>query len=145
MASANRILVYTTKTSGLPAGYCYSNPRWFSTPRSGFAKVIVDGDYPEIVVAYKKIGVPVAHSGMSKAEADAALEDEEPATETKQTEPERKTANDIDIPENYESLGWKEMRALAEQFSKEKIINKVQALKEIGDEIARRAAASATT
>jgi len=46
----------------------------------------------------------------------------------------------IVIPDNFEKLEWKPMRALAEIFANEKVINKPQALKAIGDEIARRAA-----
>jgi len=73
MAAQTKILIYTTKKNDLPRGYAYANPRWFSTPRSDVAKVIVDGDYPNIVAAYKKIGVPVAHAGMTAEEADTAL------------------------------------------------------------------------
>lgn len=51
-------LHYTQKNEALP-GFSARNPRRFERAESGAQEVVVDGDYPHIVAAYKKAGAVV--------------------------------------------------------------------------------------
>lgn len=72
-----RELVYAVDLSGVvkTPGRSFSNPRYFSTTRRGFDKVIVVGNYPAIVSAYRALGMEVeqkdpgaVHFGLFEAE-----------------------------------------------------------------------------
>lgn len=52
-------LIYSQQDTGFDKTKAYSNPRFFTTPRSDVAKVFIVGDWPEIVAAYEALGVPV--------------------------------------------------------------------------------------
>lgn len=53
-------LVYSNQTTGYEAGRRYSNPRFFTgNIREGTTSVIVVGDWPAVVDAYKRAGIPV--------------------------------------------------------------------------------------
>lgn len=52
-------LVYSTQHTDYIDGRAYSNPRFFSTPRSGVSKVLLVGDWPNVRAAYEALGIPV--------------------------------------------------------------------------------------
>ncbi len=45
-------LIYSTQHTDYIEGRAYSNPRFFSSPRSGVTKVLIVGDWPNIVEAH---------------------------------------------------------------------------------------------
>jgi hypothetical protein len=61
-------LIYSQQATDFMEGRAYSNPRFFSSPRSGVSKVFLVGDWPDIREAYEAIGVPV-----ERLDADAAV------------------------------------------------------------------------
>jgi hypothetical protein len=52
-------LVYSQQSTGFDKSLAYSNPRFFTTPRSDVSKVYVVGDWPKVVAAYEALGIPV--------------------------------------------------------------------------------------
>lgn len=51
--------VYTKRGDRFERGKTYRNPRWFDCPEPDAETVEVDGDYPNIVEAYRAIGVTI--------------------------------------------------------------------------------------
>lgn len=81
--------VYTRRESGFEHGKDYRNPRFFERPYPDAESVEVEGDYPEIVKAYKEAGVAVVgRKGPSKAAVKSpAVQDDEVSTERVQGDP----------------------------------------------------------
>ncbi|WP_414461813.1 hypothetical protein [Hyphomicrobium sp. DY-1] len=52
------------------------------------------------------------------------------------------SAADVEIPDNYETLGWKHLRALVGKLSKTPVVNREQAVHIIAEELQRRAKAA---
>lgn len=53
-------VIYTAQKTGLEKGKRYANPRFFDgKPKSGVTKVVVVGNWPAVVEAYKAKGVEV--------------------------------------------------------------------------------------
>lgn len=52
-------LIYTDQQSGFEPNKHYRNPLYFERAENGVSKVIVCGDYPAVVQAYKAKGVEV--------------------------------------------------------------------------------------
>lgn len=129
-------LVYSTQRSGFEKGRAYSNPRFFSgTPRSGVTKVIVVGNFPNVVAAYERVGVPVEVVKGPRMVGESAG----PA---KMTAESSKANPDAEIPQAWSSLPWLEKRLLAQNFSKAPVINGAQADEVIRGELQRRTEAS---
>lgn len=63
-------LIYSTQAGDFLAGRAYSNPRFFSTPRTGVSKVLIVGEWPKIVAAYEAMGVPVERLDAQQAVAE---------------------------------------------------------------------------
>ena len=132
----NRELVYSTQKTDFQKDRAYSNPRFFiGHARDGFDKVIVVGNWPEVVAAYKKAGVEVEVVKGPKM----AGEDPNPAPKKHPSEGPR---SDAPIPEGWRDLPWEEKRPLAQNFADQPVINGEQADVLIEAELARRAAGS---
>jgi hypothetical protein len=56
-------LIYSQQSTDYIPGRAYSNPRFFTSPRSGVSKVFLVGDWPDIRAAYENLGVPVEQIG----------------------------------------------------------------------------------
>lgn len=125
-------LVYSTQRTGFEEGRNYSNPRFFTTPRAGVTKVIVVGNWPQVVAAYQKAGVPV------EVVKGPRMAGEDPKPAPKMTDPGKPLASDAAIPEGWADLPWDEKRALAQNFAAAPIINSEQADAAIMAEIERR-------
>lgn len=52
-------LIYTLKSQGLPKGFSARNPRYFVAVERDVKTVIIEGEYPEILKAYRDAGVEV--------------------------------------------------------------------------------------
>lgn len=50
-------LFYTLNPDADVARYAVRNPVYFRGIESGFAHVVIDGDWPEVVAAYKAAGI----------------------------------------------------------------------------------------
>lgn len=135
-------IIYSQQSTDFIAGRAYSNPRFFTSPRSGVSKVFLVGDWPNIRAAYENLGVPVERLDASGAERQAAKIPLAPA-------PARATAEDpgsVVIPDGWESLPWSKpgpdgltLRGLASSISPVPVLNKAEAIAAIDDELARRA------
>jgi len=129
----NRELVYSTQKTDFQKDRAYSNPRFFTGhARDGFDKVIVVGNWPEVVAAYKKAGVEVEVVKGPKM----AGEDPIPAPKKHPSEGPR---SDAPIPEGWRDLPWEEKRPLAQNFADQPVINGEQADQVIEAEEKRRA------
>lgn len=140
-SQASRVLIYSRQDSGFIKGVAYSNPRFYTSARPGFGKVIVVGDWPQIVADYQKMGVEVEVTDTAPV-----------ATPPPSAKPEGLTApamSDLDrtnivIPEDWRTLKWvaaadqPTLRALAAQVSDVPVINKAGAVAAIEAELARR-------
>lgn len=134
-------IIYSQQASDFIPGRAYSNPRFFSSPRSGVSKVFLVGDWPDIRAAYENLDVPVERLDASEAEQRLSNIPLAPA-------PSRTVAEDPDsvvIPNDWQSLPWSQkgrgtsLRTLAASLAPEPVLNKPQAIKIIEAEIARRA------
>jgi hypothetical protein len=121
-------VIYSRERVDLESGDRYQNPSWFLDRVEGATRVIVHGDYPAIVDAYRKAGVPVTVDGL---EGDA--EPLEPALGAAQR------ALDPAIPADWRDLDWPELRSLASKVSEEPIKTKEDAVDAIEAELERRA------
>jgi hypothetical protein len=128
-------LVYSTQKTGYEAGRHYSNPRFFMRPRAGVTKVIVVGNWPNVVSAYKRAGVPVEVIRAPR------MSGEDPTPAPKKA-PAAGPLSDAAIPEDWADLAWPEKRVLAQHFADQPVINGEQADVLIEAELARRAAGS---
>lgn len=63
-------IIYSQQASDFIEGRAYSNPRYFTTPRSNVSKVFIVGDWPAVREAYEALGVPVEQLGSAVAEGD---------------------------------------------------------------------------
>lgn len=138
-------LIYSAQRTGFEAGRRYSNPRFFSTPRAGVSSVIVIGDYPNIVSAYEKLGVPVrVAQNPSDLPASARKADPRPVapavpeTAYLPTAEPRAEQEAVEIPENWRDLSWPQRKSLASRVSDMAIINGDDANAAIELELERR-------
>ena len=52
-------VIYSAQRSGFEPGKIYRNPRYFEAADPKVSKVIVCGDWPDVVAAYKELGTSV--------------------------------------------------------------------------------------
>lgn len=130
-------LIYSQQASDFVAGRAYSNPRFFTTPRSGVSKVFLVGDWPEIRAAYENMGVPVKQLDAPPAP---------PAPPNGLPKPAEDPAAVV-IPADWKDLAWSKpnaegltLRGLASSLSATPILNKEHAYACIEGELARRGA-----
>jgi hypothetical protein len=130
-------IVYSRSNHGLIKGRAYENPRFFSGVRPGITKVIVIGNHPEIVEAYKAAGIPVEQPDEDKkAKALAASIARGAAPPPEQ----------LYIPSDWRDLPWTQkagedglsLRGLASALTDEPVSNKEAAVAVIETEMARR-------
>jgi hypothetical protein len=139
-------LIYSQQSTDYIPGRAYSNPRFFTSPRSGVSKVFLVGDWPDIRAAYENLGIPVERLDASEAERQASNIPLAPA-------PARDAAEDpgsVVIPEGWEALPWSRpgedgltLRGLASLVSPAPVLNKAEAAAAIEAELIRRGAAGA--
>lgn len=123
-------LIYSQQSSDYVPGRAYSNPRFFSTPRSGVSKVFVVGDWPNIVAAYEGIGVPVERLDAPPVAGAADV-----------TKPVVKAVDDpatVEIPGDWETMHWQKIRAIANALSSEPVKNGEEAREIVAAEMKRR-------
>lgn len=124
-------LIYSQQSSDFVEGRAYSNPRFYSTPRSGVSKVYLVGDWPKIEADYKALGVPVER-------LDAApLPEPAPAPAAVSHKADDLAA--VTIPEGWADLPWQKLRSIASQVSDTPIKNAAEARQAIEVELRRRA------
>lgn len=134
-------LIYSQQASDFIAGRAYSNPRYFTTPRSGVSKVFLVGDWPNIRAAYENMGVPVERLDATEAERKVSRIPLAPAPAVTAAEDPASVA----IPDDWKGLGWSKpnadgltLRGLASSLSAVPVLNKEHAYAAIEGEIARR-------
>lgn len=132
-------LIYSQQATDYIEGRAYSNPRFFTTPRSGVGKVFVVGDWPDIVAAYEALGVPVERMDAATAVgAPPAPPVPEPPI-VPRLDTEARAA--VEIPADWQGLPWPKLRKLGASFSDAPVLNKADAGAAIEGELARRAGA----
>lgn len=122
-------LTYTTRLTGLDPTRIWANGRFFTSCRSGVTRVFLDGNFPDIRLAYESIGVPVEQY-------------ERPMTVIEPAPP--VSAAGVSIPHNWRDLPWTKpaepggltMRGLVSQVGG-KAVNKADAIEIIEAAIAR--------
>ncbi|MBP8062395.1 MAG: hypothetical protein KAY29_00855, partial [Brevundimonas sp.] len=141
-------LIYSQQHTDFIEGRAYSNPRFFTGPRSGVSKVYLVGDWPEIEAAYAAIDVPVerldAVAALGVPEVKDLAIPAAPIVPAVTADERAKTH----IPEDWQNLPWTgaadaglTLRSLAALFSDTPVLNKGQAKKAIQAELDRRAKA----
>jgi hypothetical protein len=82
-------VVYSTELVAHMEGREFRNPRHFLAPVEGATKVYIAGDWPLVVRAYEKAGVPVAPieemRALPKAKAPSAPKPRKPAAKSPAT------------------------------------------------------------
>jgi hypothetical protein len=148
-------LVYSNQRTGYEAGRRYANPRFFSTPRAGVSKVIVIGDWPKVVDAYTKLGIPVVVAqnpsdlakGGRKAVPKPPTTPETPNARPEPTVPEtaylrtaepRAEQEAVEIPDNWRDLPWPQRKSLASRVTDTPVVNGEIANRAIEEELQRR-------
>lgn len=136
-------IIYSRQNSDFIKGKIYSNPRFFTTPRSGVTKVYIAGNWPKVEKAYKALGVPIEHldeGGIAIGEIVPIEVKNEPQDDM----PQGPDYSGVVIPEGWRDLPWVgaqgdvTLRSLASQMSEGNVINKPQAVAAITAELARR-------
>lgn len=128
-------LIYSQQSTDYVEGRAYSNPRFYSTPRSGISKVYLVGDWPRIEADYTALGVPVERLDKAPVPAPAPA----PAAITHTAE----DPGSVVIPDDWEGLPWPKLRGLASQVSAEPIKNGEEARAAVRAELDRRKATAA--
>lgn len=148
-------LVYSAQKSDFEPGKRYANPRFFSAVREGVSRVVVVGDWPEVVRAYEAADVPVTVQGATKRTATPSMpsaltvqgpgEVKSTMTVSVRTAEPREQQAGVPIPADWRDLpylprsaGEPCLRALASQVSSTPILNKALAIEAIEAELARR-------
>jgi hypothetical protein len=148
MADKQIEVIYSQQSGDFIEGRAYSNPRFFTTPRSGVSKVYLVGDWPNIEAAYAAIGVPVERldpvAAISTVDPKDLALPASPIVPAVTAEERAKTY----IPEDWQNLPWTgaadaglTLRSLAAILSDTPVLNKGQAKKAVQAEIDRRAKA----
>jgi hypothetical protein len=122
-------LIYSDQTSDFVPGRAYSNPRFFTSARSGVSKVFLVGQWPNIESAYLARDVPVEHLDIAPR-AEPLIAVPPPKTDV--------DAGNVAIPDDWAGLAWPKLRALASSVSAAPIINSAGARAAIEAELARR-------
>lgn len=129
-------LTYSQQAGDFIKGRAYSNPRFFSTPRSGVSKVFIVGDWPDIVAAYTALGVPVERLDQAPA-AVATVAVPAPAAPV--------DTGSVQIPDDWRDLPWSRgnggltLRGMASSVSPVPVINSAMAIAAIEAELKNRA------
>ncbi len=138
-------LIYSQQSSDYIAGRAYSNPRFFSSARSGVSKVFIVGDWPNIEEAYTALGIPV-----EKVELASVVAHSNPGPMVEPAEPVASTLTDeeraaVEIPADWADLSWSKpnddgvsLRGLASKLSATAVLNKADAIAAIQAELDRR-------
>ena len=140
-------LIYSTQHTDYIQGRAYSNPRFFTSPRTGVTKVLLVGDWPQIAAAYAALGVPVERMDADAATGhpvDPAMAEAAAKLVPQVTDEERAATH---IPENWRKLPWTgkadaglTLRGLAAILCDVPVLNKAQAVDAVEAELHRRAA-----
>lgn len=147
MSDKKRELIYSQQASDFIAGRAYSNPRFFTTPRSDVSKVLLVGDWPKIRAAYEALSVPVERLDPEAAVANPPVTATAPAALAPGLGAvERAT---VFIPDAWADLPWSKpntegltLRGLATLVADGPVLNKAQATAAIEVELQRRAIAA---
>lgn len=131
-----KIVVYAVNSGGMPKGPKYQNPEWFDAVHKDAAKVIVVGNWPNVVETYRGLGIPVEvvdqyppRTGVQEPQSAAPVASINPGGV---------------IPADWENLPWAApegettIRKVAQQFTEAVVINRKHAAKIIREELARR-------
>lgn len=130
-------VVYSAQKSGFVKGRIYLNPRFFDgTLQPGVTSVVIVGDWPKVEEAYKAAGIPVtiAKNANSLPNPDAGTDNvsREVTTEHQDSvvkgkgkdagkiDPPLKDGSNVELPENYEELPFKQLKLLAAKLTKGK-------------------------
>lgn len=139
-------LVYSTQRTGYEQGRAYANPRFFISPRSGIKRVIVVGNFPAVVDAYRAQGVTVVEVESGHATLEEAIAGGRELPGIAPGGPEANGGNvgdDVEIPdeETFEALDWSEKRQLVKSLGGA-VTSKDAAREFINEKRAARAAAA---
>lgn len=132
-------LIYSRQDGDFIQGRAYSNPRFFSTPRSDVSKVFIVGHYPNIREAYERLGVPVEQLDPSASVAQAAQAHPEGIVGAPL---EQRAA--VAIPEDWRDLKWTapadqlSLRQLGALVSDTPVLKKADAIAAVEAELKRR-------
>jgi hypothetical protein len=135
-----REIIYSTQRTGFEEGRRYANPRFFNGQvRSGITSVIVVGDYPAVVDAYKRAGIPVRVISPGAPLSDA---EDAPVEGSGENFVEGVPA-DFEFPndEALDELDWSDLRTMVKSL-KGTVTNKADAIAFIRE---KREAASAAS
>lgn len=123
-------MIYATHRTGLEEGRVWRNAKLFDGKvEPGVSKVIVVGDRPRIVAAYRAAGVEVEEIGVAPRRGAGP-----PAP----PKPVERYFDLTEIPEDWRELSWQAKRALAKKLTDVPVINSAQANVAIEAEIERR-------
>jgi hypothetical protein len=133
-------IIYANIKTGYEEGRSYSNPRFFNGQiRPKVHRAIVIGDWPLVVDAYQKAGIPVIQlpEGSRASDGEGVKPLEAP-------EPEKAPGSDVVIPseEEFNALDWTDMRALVKSLGGS-VTNKTAAKDFVDEKRAEREAADA--
>jgi hypothetical protein len=136
-------IVYASGRTEWQKGRLFGNARLFHKTVEGVEKVIVVGDWPKIVEAYRRLGIPVEIVGVTGVLRSEPLAGTGEAIQIGKGEPPcapvmRIDAGSVEIPEDFRTLKWPELRALGKQLSDTPAINSKEALAIIEAELDRR-------
>lgn len=131
-------VVYSAQRSGFVKGRIYLNPRFFDgVLKPGATSVIIVGDWPIVKAAYEAAKIPVRVTNDPKAlpstnEGDDNVS-QEVTTEHKTSvvkgkgkkvgdiDPPLKDGNNVEIPENFEELPFRDLKVLAAKVAKDPV------------------------
>lgn len=141
-------LVYSTQPDKFRADSQYENPKFFEKLNNNTAKyneIILVGEWPKIEEALDAAGFSWTHAE-SEDDYIATYDNvrtREKGTNVKPSSPPvlpggMSPSSEIDIPEDWETMKWPELRVLANNFTSDVVVRKDQAIALIRAELDRR-------
>ena len=126
-------LVYADHRNATSAGRVHLNPRLFNgVPEDGATKVYLFGEWPQIALAYRAMGVEVIEA---RPKPDHP---EPPPPAPVFSEPEPKARDWSLLPDDWRDMTWQELRALAKDAGKGWVINRGAAVEAVEAAILRQ-------
>ena len=89
-------VVYTKRKTGFKPGLSYRHPRFFAGAEKAAKEVTIEGNFPEIAEAYRKLGIKVnMETPEETPQASEGDSDEETAEETTEEKTEEEQGEEV--------------------------------------------------
>jgi hypothetical protein len=130
---------YATTRSKFAEGKQFRNPTMFSGAVNEATKVYIVGSYPEVASAYHKLGVPIVQLALNDPRLRSSAPIKAPAPPpTEKAEVTDEQRSTVEIPSDWETMPWADLRRLAASLSNAPVPSRAKAQAIVEQELQRR-------